>query len=208
MMTNVVQFKRQGFNKKLSSNNPHNSASERPNQRWIDCVLAIAQKEDTKAFQQLFDYFAPRVKHFFIKAQLDERVSEELTQETFISVWKFANYFESNKGQVSTWIFTIARNKKLDFYRKQNRQVPTLDVEQDDWAGDEQSEQYDARQFDEVKTLIKHLPEEQVTILQKVYFEELSHQKTADALNITLGTVKGRIRSAINNLSKLMRGTQ
>jgi RNA polymerase sigma-70 factor (ECF subfamily) len=170
-------------------------------------LIKVARHQDQHAFQQLFNYFAPKVKSFYMKHRLSESVSEELMQETFISVWKFANYFEANKGQVSTWLFTIARNKELDYYRKNGRQVPTSELVSEDMAIDS-GEQYQTQLHREMGELIPQLPEEQQQVLQKVYFEELSHQKAADALNLTLGTVKGRLRSAINNLNKLMRGVQ
>ncbi len=177
------------------------------NQHWIDCLVKVAKTQDQAAFKELFEHFAPKIKMFFMKQNLSQQESEELMQETFISVWRYADYFEANKGQVSTWIYTIARNKKLDFYRKSNRQVNTTEMESEEMAVDSGT-QFQSRIGEELTSFLPQLPEEQVEVLKKVYFEELSHQKAADALNITLGTVKGRIRSAINNLNKLMRGGQ
>ncbi len=177
------------------------------NQHWIDCLIKVAKTQDQAAFKELFEHFAPKIKMFFLKQNLSQQESEELMQETFISVWRYADYFEANKGQVSTWIYTIARNKKLDFYRKSNRQINTTEMESEEMAVD-QGTQYQSRIGEEVTAFLPQLPEEQVEVIKKVYFEELSHQKAADALNITLGTVKGRIRSAINNLNKLVRGAQ
>ncbi len=175
------------------------------NDYWINCLVRIAQKKDQHAFKLLFEFFSPKLKTFYLKHRLSDVQAEELIQETFISVWRFANYFEENKGQVSTWIYTIARNKKLDFFRKNGRQVETTELVTEDWAV-QNGNQFDSQMNLELSAFIPQLPEEQQEIIQKVYFEELSHQKAADDLNITLGTVKGRVRSAINNLNKLMRG--
>lgn len=177
------------------------------NQHWIDCLVKVAKTQDQAAFKELFEHFAPKIKMFFMKQNLSQQESEELMQETFISVWRYADYFEANKGQVSTWVYTIARNKKLDYYRKSNRTINTTEMESEEMAVD-LGTQFQSRIGEELTSFLPQLPEEQVEVLKKVYFEELSHQKAADALNITLGTVKGRIRSAINNLNKLMRGGQ
>lgn len=204
-MTNVVAI--QEFKTKRLSLDAAQADKAAQNQHWIDCLIKVARKHDQQAFQQLFQHFAPKVKSFYLKHRLSESTAEELMQETFISVWKFANYFEANKGQVSTWLFTIARNKELDFYRKNKRQVSTTELISEDMAV-ESGEQFDEQLHMEMGQFIPQLPAEQIEVVQKVYFEELSHQKAADALNLTLGTVKGRLRSAINNLNKLMRGLQ
>ncbi len=204
-MTNVVAI--QQFRAKRPPLEVTEADKAAQNQHWIDCLIKVARHQDQHAFQQLFTHFAPKVKSFYMKHRLSETISEELMQETFISVWKFANYFEANKGQVSTWLFTIARNKELDYYRKNSRQVPTSELVSEDMAV-EYGEQYDEQLHLEMGQFIPQLPAEQIEVIQKVYFEELSHQKAADALNLTLGTVKGRLRSAINNLNKLMRGVQ
>ncbi|WP_144395109.1 sigma-70 family RNA polymerase sigma factor [Pleionea sediminis] len=204
-MASVVSIKE--FKKKSSKLNSNTAKSERSiqNQHWIDCLVNVAKTQDQSAFKELFDHFAPKIKMFFIKQNLSQQEAEELMQETFISVWRYADYFEANKGQVSTWIYTIARNKKLDYFRKSSRQVTTTEMASEEMAVDSGT-QFESRMGDEVSSFLPELPEEQVEVIKKVYFEELSHQKAADALNITLGTVKGRIRSAVNNLNKLMRG--
>ena len=180
---------------------------EKTNDYWISCLIKVAKTHDQAAFQELFNHFGPKLKTFYISQHLSSQESEELVQETFISVWKYANYFEANKGYVSTWIYTIARNKKLDYYRKTNRQVSTVELVTDDWAVDA-GDQFSSQLGGELVEFLPQLTHEQQEVIQKVYFEELSHQKAADALNITLGTVKGRLRSGIKLLNQLMRGDQ
>lgn len=179
------------------------SMQEKTNDYWISCLVKIAQTKNQLAFHELFDFFAPKLKTFYMSQHLSFQESEELVQETFISVWKYADYFEENKGYVSTWIYTIARNKKLDYFRKTNRQVKTVELVNDDWAIDT-GEQYTIKLGNDVVGLLPHLTNDQREVIQKVYFEELSHQKAAHVLNITLGTVKGRIRSALKTLNILM----
>lgn len=204
-MSNVVALKNYQTSSSVLEQPASVDKKKEQNQFWIDCLIKVAKTQDQAAFQKLFAHFAPKIKTFFAKQGLSMQEAEELMQETFISVWRYADYFEANKGQVSTWIYTIARNKKLDYYRKTNRQVNTTEMISEDVAV-EAGEQFDIRMGQEVTAFLPQLPAEQLEVIKKVYFEELSHQKAADALNITLGTVKGRIRSAVNNLGKLMRG--
>ncbi|WMS88226.1 RNA polymerase sigma factor [Pleionea litopenaei] len=206
-MSNVVainHFRSRDLGLKASK---QETSPQQQNDFWISCLIDVAKNGNQMAFQRLFQHFAPKIKTFLLKQGLNVQEAEELMQETFISVWRYADYFEANKGQVSTWIYTIARNKKLDYFRKSNRQVTTTEMISEDIAV-ESGNQFSTVIGDEIKDFLPQLPPEQVEVITKVYFEELSHQKAADALNITLGTVKGRIRSAINNLNKLMRGDQ
>ncbi len=175
------------------------------NQIWTDCVINIARQKDTQAFKQLFDYYAPKLKTFFLNANFDAQQAEELVQETFIKVWRYADYFEQNKGQVSTWIYTIARNIKLDTYRKNGRQVEQVELDNHEIESEEHS-QFNHAIGTQIKNFVNQLPQEQIAVIQKVYFEDLSHQKAAEALNITLGTVKGRLRSAVTQLTRLVGG--
>ncbi|PWK49307.1 RNA polymerase sigma-70 factor (ECF subfamily) [Pleionea mediterranea] len=204
-MANVVAINQYKLKRKRLEQTTVDQDRRVQNQKWIECLVKVAKTQDQSAFQSLFNHFGPKVKSFYVAHHLSPQIAEELVQETFISVWRYANYFESNKGQVSTWIYTIARNKKLDYFRKTNRQINTTELISDDIAV-EPGEQYTTRIGEELTFFLPQLPDEQYEVIKKVYFEQLSHQKAADTLNITLGTVKGRIRSAVNNLNKLMRG--
>ncbi|NVJ50283.1 MAG: sigma-70 family RNA polymerase sigma factor [Gammaproteobacteria bacterium] len=206
-MSNVVAINHYRERNSTLKASPTAKPSQEQNDFWISCLIDVAKNGSQASFQKLFKHFAPKIKTFFLKHNLSLQEAEELMQETFISVWRYADYFEANKGQVSTWVYTIARNKKLDFFRKNSRQVATTEMASEDIAF-ETGDQYSEAMGEEMITFLPQLPPEQLEVIQKVYFEELSHQKAADALNITLGTVKGRIRSAINNLNKLMRGGQ
>ena len=85
-----------------------------------DCIVKIAKDKDRQAFVSLFEHFAPRIKSFLIKGGLDAELADELAQETMLAVWNKAESYKPEFATASTWIFRIARNKKIDIFRKQN----------------------------------------------------------------------------------------
>ena len=86
---------------------------------WPDCIIAIAVRRDRAAFALLFGHFAPRLKSFFIRSGAANGLAEDLAQETLLMVWRKAALFDPARAQASTWIFTIARNLRIDARRKE-----------------------------------------------------------------------------------------
>lgn len=164
-------------------------------------LLAVAERQDRDAFAQLFDYFAPRIKSFLMKGGASPDQADELAQETMITVWQKADSFDPAKASASTWIFTIARNKRIDAIRKTPRpEVNADDIELPDDApsasdaiarGEEEGIMADA---------INALPREQADLLYKSFFEDKTHADIAKETNLPLGTVKSRIRLALDRL--------
>jgi len=182
-----------------------NDTSNKTNKRWITCLLDVAQNQNRQAYFYLYEHFAPKLKSFLMQRGVPESISEEIIQETFITVWQKANYYTANKAYVSTWIFTIARNKKLDRDRKNVRHmnyINSIDPVDEDYSRDDP---FEFTASTELMNTVSQLPNMQAEILKCVYFEGKSHQATADELNITLGTVKGQIRSALNRLRSLVK---
>jgi RNA polymerase sigma-70 factor (ECF subfamily) len=77
-------------------------------------IQAVATSRDRSAFAELFTHFAPRVKSFLMRSGLPDTVAEEVTQETMLAMWRKASYFDPSRAGLSTWIFTIARNQRID----------------------------------------------------------------------------------------------
>ena len=84
----------------------------------IGLIDAVARKQDRNAFARLFGYFAPRVKSFLMRSGLEDAAAEEVAQEVMIAVWRKASYFDPGKAGASTWVFTIARNQRIDRLRR------------------------------------------------------------------------------------------
>lgn len=182
-----------------------NDLSNTSNKRWIACLVKVAKSQDRKAFSYLYAFFSPKLKSFFMQRGVSSASAEELIQDTFVTIWQKAHYYSAEKSYVSTWIYTIARNKKLDRDRKNMRHLNYVNSVKDDEPKLSLDDPYEYSASSELQDLISELPEPQPKIMQCIYFEGKSHQATADEMNLTIGTVKGQIRSAITRLKHLTR---
>jgi RNA polymerase sigma-70 factor (ECF subfamily) len=163
---------------------------------------AVGARRDLEAFETLFRHFAPRVKAYMARMGGDGQLAEELMQETMIAVWNKADRFDAAKGSVSTWIFTIARNLRIDGFRREKR--PDFDPDDPAFVPDDVAPadaELDARQASEqLHQAIAALPVEQAALLKLSFFEDQSHSAIATRLNLPLGTVKSRMRLAFDKL--------
>ena len=166
----------------------------------------VGESQDRPAFSNLFKYFAPRLKSFFVKLGCTETQAEEIIQEVMIAVWTKANTYNSDKSSVSTWIYTIAKNKRIDKIRKERKhftvesdeslEIPTPSKQEEEILASELSEK--------ISNTLKFLPKEQAELLKLSYFYEKTHTDIANDLNIPLGTVKSRIRLALSKMKNLV----
>lgn len=169
-------------------------------------IVAVAQAADRVAFTALFGHFAPRVKAYLLRTGSDDALADELAQETLLSVWRKAASFDPARASAATWIFTIARNLRVDRFRKEWRDVAVGDdlpdavdeaaTPDESLSGDERSER--------VRQALRKLPPDQIKVIELSFFEEAPHAEIARALGIPLGTVKSRIRIAMIKLRGLL----
>ncbi len=171
-----------------------------------DLMKRIQKDRDEIAFSQIFDFFAPKVNAYFIQNRIKFESSEELTQEVLSTVWVKSNLYDSTKSALSTWIFTIARNKKIDFLRK-NSKVNFKEEDIREFLY--QDREIDLIEENEAKKQIERinneLDEQQKIMLKMNFFENKSHKKIADELEIPLGTVKSRIRQILTKMQEFLR---
>jgi len=173
----------------------------------IRLIDAVAHAQDRKAFAQLFAYFAPRVKGFLIRTGLAESVAEEVTQEVMIAVWRKASYFDPSRAGASTWVFTIARNQRIDRLRRSRSRTADhlLDLsDEPDTPPSGEDIVIMAEREEEVRKALATLSNEQATIVKLSFFSEAPHAEIARELGIPLGTVKSRVRLALNRLRTLL----
>ncbi|WP_440659131.1 sigma-70 family RNA polymerase sigma factor [Ensifer adhaerens] len=163
---------------------------------------AVGRKRDIESFEALFRYYAPRVKAYMARLTRDPNIAEELMQEVMITVWNKAGQFEATRGNAGTWIFTIARNLRIDAYRKNRR--PDFDVNDPAFVADDaksaENELAERQDATRLKDVMKDLPQEQIQLLKLSFFDDCSHSAIAAKLNLPLGTVKSRIRLAFARL--------
>lgn len=170
--------------------------------RLADYVEQIAATRSRAAFATLFEYFAPRVKSYLVRLGSDPSSAEEIMQEVMLNVWRKAEQYDRRQASVSTWIFRIARNRRIDSLRRTNK--PELDAK-DPMLQPAEVEQPDitvnrAQLEVKVRDVIETLPEEQLVLLKAAFYEGLSHSEIAKNFGLPLGTVKSRIRLAFMRL--------
>lgn len=169
----------------------------------VDMMMQIAQGRDRQAFALLFRYFGPRLKTFFLRWKLPSGAAEDLVQETMLTVWRKASYFDPARAGVATWVFTIARNIRIDYMRRQ-RDPSTLPPDPEDGPDTLEDGLLGAERDAQVRQALTALSPEQQTIVRLAYFSEKSQTEIADELGIPLGTVKSRTRLAMNRLRALL----
>ena len=171
---------------------------------WADKIAAIARSQDQAAFAEVFRHFAPRVKAFLMKSGADEALAEECMQDVMATLWNKAHLYDPSRAAVSTWIFTIARNRKIDLLRRYARPEP----EDLPWGPDESPDQADVMALQQETTklaeAIRTLPEKQRHLIEKAYFGDLTHSEIAAETGLPLGTIKSRIRLALERLRHAM----
>ena len=171
---------------------------------WVGHIARIRDAQDQAAFVELFRHFAPRVKAFVMKSGASATLAEECTQEVMATLWRKAHMFDPSRASVATWIFTIARNRKIDMLRKQRRPEP----EDLPWGPSEEPDQADVmtlqQESEKLSEAIAQLPEKQRELIEKAYFGDLSHSEIAEQTGLPLGTIKSRIRLALKRLRHTM----
>ncbi|MEL6642333.1 MAG: sigma-70 family RNA polymerase sigma factor [Pseudomonadota bacterium] len=172
---------------------------------WVGHVRRIQEERDQTAFAELFAHFAPRVKAFLMKSGASETLAEECTQEAMATLWRKANLFDPSRASVSTWIFTIARNRRIDMLRKQRRPEP----EDLPWGPEAEPAPEDVialqQESAQLGEALSQLPQEQRELIEKAYFGDLSHSQIAAETGLPLGTIKSRIRLALERLRHAMK---
>ena len=171
---------------------------------WADLIGRVASRGDGEAFKSLFEHFGPRIKGFMLKAGCSADEAEEIAQNTLIAVWRKADQFDPATTGAAAWIFTIARNQRIDAVRRAAR-ARRMSQEAELAAETDPAESADilmsrVEDTSRVKAAIERLSLEQSRVIRLSFIEERPHQEIATMLGIPLGTVKSRIRLAMNRL--------
>lgn len=169
-----------------------------------DLLQKVAQSRDVEAFRKLFELYGPRVKSYMMRQGADATTAEDLAQETLLTVWRKAQLYSDEKGSATTWIFTIARNLRIDRLRREVSWQP-LPEDRDEEASDGPSpeeEVSERERRDKVRAVLATLPPDQSEVVTLSYVEGLSHSEIAERLGLPLGTVKSRMRLAYQKVKE------
>ena len=181
---------------------------ETPSTELREALVNVAQSRDKKSFAYLFEYFAPKIKRFGIKQFGVEAQAMELVQETLTSVWRKAHLYNSEKGAATTWVYTVMRNASFDMLRKMKSNKEE-NISEDIWpllneSEDTHHEYSDHLEDQQIKRYLDKLPQAQREVVRGVYFQDMSQEQLAQQLNIPVGTVKSRLRLALQKLRNEM----
>ncbi len=185
-----------------SLNNP-NEASLLPKE-LNDLLSRVATHQDRHAFSRLYAFFGPRVKGYLMRIGSTPEQAEDYVQDVMIKVWRKAKLFDANKASASTWIYTIARNIRIDALRRGskaelNADEPALLPEEEPQADAiVERRERDAR----IREVFKTLPQNQYDVVRLHFIEDESHAVIAKRLGLPLGTVKSRLRLAFGKIKK------
>lgn len=171
---------------------------------WAALVTAVRDHQDREAFATLFRHFAPRVKGFLMKSGASAALAEECAQDVMATLWQKANLFDPSRASVATWVFTIARNRRIDALRKSRRPEPQ-DLPWGPEPEPDQADAFEAQQDTErLGKAIAQLPPKQRELIERAYFGDLTHSEIASETGLPLGTIKSRIRLALDRLRNQM----
>lgn len=167
-----------------------------------DLLIRMAQGDDRDAFAQLFGRYAVRVKAYLMRGGAAADVADETAQEVMVSVWRRAALYDPAKAGVSTWIFAIARNRRIDILRREIRATPDPDdpLFQPDAVDDPEAAAAAADRDAQVRDAMRDLPDDQRDVVRMAFFVGMTQAEMAEALDVPLGTIKSRMRLALGRL--------
>jgi RNA polymerase sigma-70 factor (ECF subfamily) len=175
-----------------------------------DLLRRIAERSDPAAFRELYEAYGPRVKAYMIRQGADAGTAEDLAQETLLTVWRKAALYAGDRGSMTTWVFAIARNLRIDRLR---REVPWQELPEgrlaqasDEPLPDEAVAEKERQS--RVQAALAALPPEQKEVVALAYLEGLSHSEIAERLGMPLGTVKSRMRIAYQKIRQTLENAE
>ena len=184
----------------------NSEATQRQTHKFVmeDLLLRIAETGDKRAFAEVYAYFAPRIKGFLMRGGASAEEAEDLAQDAMVKVLRKARLFDPSKASASTWIFTIARNARIDAIRRASK--PALDPEEPALTPEESPRADDMCELTErnarIRQALKVLPPDQLEVMRLHFYEDEPHSVIAERLGLPLGTVKSRLRLAFDKVRK------
>lgn len=171
-----------------------------------DLARRVACDRDRDAFARLFGHFAPRLNGYLQRLGLPAAVAEDMAQEVMIVLWHKAHLFDPAKSSLSTWLFRIARNRRIDAARRdRSHLIDPHDPMFQPAEAEPVAEAFDALRRDaRIRTAMEELPPEQFQLVRAAFFEGLTQSEIAARDNIPLGTVKSRMRLAFTRLRRIL----
>ncbi len=160
---------------------------------------------DLCAFEAIYDRHRAVAYGLAVRVTGHSSTAEEVTQDAFMTLWRGARDYDATRASVRTWLLTLVRNKGIDSLRSQARHIRTVELDgavAERLAAAERTDEQ-VTQIEEshhVRLLLGGLPAEQREVVELAYFYALTQNEIAAKVGIPLGTVKGRLRLALEKL--------
>ncbi len=169
-------------------------------------VLAVAKDRDREAFTRLFDHFSPRLHAYLLRLGSDSGSAEEILQDVMSTLWNKAHLFDPSKSSLATWLYRIARNRRIDTLRRDRLEyfdpMDAPDVPSEEEGADRRLDM--SQREDRIRESLEGLPQDQLVLIRMAFFDDLSHSEIAEKTGLPLGTVKSRIRLAFTKLRRTL----
>ena len=163
-------------------------------------LLELLRRQDRKAFNYLYDNYSDALYGVILKVVRTEETAQDLLQEIFVKIWKTIAQYDSSKGRLFTWMLNIARNTSIDYLRVNRLEIQDIDTAV--YTVEQGQSIYEEINNNELKEVVSQLKPEQQTLIEMVYWGGYTHEEAAQRLDMPLGTVKTRVRSALRDLRK------
>lgn len=169
-------------------------------------ISAIARDRSESAFAELFDTWSGRLKRFFVCGGIDADRAEELTHDVLLTVWRRADSFDVDRASGGTWLYTLARNRRIDELRVRGRPAPRAeDLAWDGVCSPPADGAFEgAERRETLQAALDALPPEQFAVLRWTFFDGKTLSEAAGGSGLPLGTIKSRARLALARLRRVL----
>ena len=171
-------------------------------------LVALLQRRDQRGFALLYDNYSAALYGIILKIVRTEEVAADVMQDAFVKIWRNIDSYHSGKGTLFTWILNVARNTAIDKIRSQDFQQTSQNQSLDHFVGIVEQENPVDLQVDAIglRRVVAGLRPEHRTLIELIYFQGYTQAEVSEELNIPLGTVKTRIKTALTQLRSLITG--
>jgi RNA polymerase sigma-70 factor (ECF subfamily) len=168
-------------------------------------LMVLVQRGDARAFEALYDRHGSAAFSLAYRIAGNRSAAEDIVQEAFLSIWRSAVRYEPERGNLRSWMLSVVHNRAIDWLRRSlqhdRRRADAEGIEERSAARElTDAEAFRRDEAQTVRTVMERLPADQLRVVELAYFGGFTHSQIAEMLDMPLGTVKGRMRLALDKL--------
>lgn len=187
-----------------AQDDPNDDTVLSPPTQWL---IAVRDERDRAAFARLFDHFAPRLTAMMLRSGMSRAIADDVVQDVMLTAWQKAHLYDAARAQAAAWIYRIARNRQIDIIRRERRPVPeALKMESEEAEGDAQDALALDQEAAQLRAALDTLKPEQREVIERAYLSDLTHTEIRQSTGLPMGTIKSRIRLALERLRHELKG--